>query len=70
MADYVRRMPEPDAIAPLASSGIARQLHIDPPLLTLLLLLTGYGLLVLYSASGRAWRPWRVRAAISCSPMG
>ena len=52
MADYVRRMPE--AGAPFTRPGVARQWHIDPPLLTLLLLLSGYGLLVLYSASGQS----------------
>jgi rod shape determining protein RodA len=34
--------------------GLAMRLHIDLPLLVLLLLLTGYGLLVLYSASGES----------------
>jgi rod shape determining protein RodA len=49
--DYVRQMPE-------ASSDLARRvsiwqrLHIDLPLLLLLLVLTGFGLIVLYSASG------------------
>ena len=52
MADYVHRMPE--AVAFLARPGVARPLHIDPPLLALLLLLTAYGLLVLYSASGQS----------------
>lgn len=52
MADYVRRMPETGA--PFTRPGVARQWHIDPPLLTLLLLLSGYGLLVLYSASGQS----------------
>ncbi len=53
MAEYVRQMP--DAIGPLTRPpGLARQLHIDLPLLVLLLGLTAYGLLVLYSASGQS----------------
>jgi rod shape determining protein RodA len=32
---------------------VAARLHVDLPLLALLLLLTAYGLLVLYSASGQ-----------------
>ncbi|TQV68314.1 rod shape-determining protein RodA [Exilibacterium tricleocarpae] len=33
--------------------GLWRRIHVDPPLLLALLLLTGYGLVVLYSASGQ-----------------
>ncbi len=51
MGDYVRQMPE--ASADLATPpGIAERFHIDIPLLLLLLVLTAYGLIVLYSASG------------------
>ncbi len=52
MAEYVRQMPS-------ASSDLARRpaiserFHIDFPLLFLLLALTVYGLVVLYSASGQ-----------------
>ncbi|MDP5054694.1 MAG: rod shape-determining protein RodA [Congregibacter sp.] len=53
MAEYVRQMP--DNLGPLTRpSGMARKLHVDVPLLVLLLLLTAYGLLVLYSASGQS----------------
>ena len=53
MAEYVRQIP--DTIGPLARPpGLARQLHVDLPLLGLLLALTAYGLLVLYSASGQS----------------
>ena len=53
MAEYVRQMP--DAIGPLTRPpGLARQLHIDLPLLVLLLGLTAFGLLVLYSAAGQS----------------
>lgn len=51
--DFVRRMPD-------QSSGLTRppsvwaRLHIDPLLLLLLLLLTVFGLVVLYSASGHS----------------
>lgn len=52
MSDYVRQMP--DAIGPLTRPpGLARQLHMDVPLLVLLVLLTVFGLVVLYSASGQ-----------------
>lgn len=54
MSEYVRQMPE--AVGPLTRPpSRARRLHIDLPLLLLLLLLTGYGMLVLYSASGQDW---------------
>ncbi len=53
MAEYVRQMP--DSIGPLTRpAGLARKLHVDLPLLGLLLLLTAYGMLVLYSASGQS----------------
>jgi len=53
MADYVRQMP--DTIGPLARPpALARQLHVDLPLLALLLTLTAFGLFVLYSASGQS----------------
>ncbi len=52
MSDYVRQMPE--ASADLARNpGLAERYHIDMPLLGLLVLLTGLGLMVLYSASGQ-----------------
>jgi rod shape determining protein RodA len=52
MGDYVRQMPE--ASADLARQpGLAERFHIDVPLLLLLLALTVYGLIVLYSASGQ-----------------
>ena len=52
--DFKRRMPE-------ASSDLRRRdsilmkLHIDLPLLILLSMITAYGLVVLYSASGQSW---------------
>ena len=50
--DYVRQLPE--ASADLARRpGILQRLHIDLPLLLLLLILTGIGLIVLFSASGQ-----------------
>ncbi len=52
MGDYVRQLPE--GSADLARRpGAAQRLHIDVPLLLLLLALTVYGLVVLYSASGQ-----------------
>jgi rod shape determining protein RodA len=52
MGDYVRQLP--DGSADLAQRpSTASRLHIDMPLLGLLVLLTVYGLFVLYSASGQ-----------------
>ncbi|MEM1142224.1 MAG: rod shape-determining protein RodA [Pseudomonadota bacterium] len=62
MSEYVRQMPISEG--PLTQPPtLARQLHIDAPLLILLILLAAYGLLVLYSASGQSetavWRQGR-----------
>ncbi|MEE4190526.1 MAG: rod shape-determining protein RodA [Halieaceae bacterium] len=52
MAEYVRQMPS--AASDLARRpAISERFHIDFPLLFLLLALTVYGLVVLYSASGQ-----------------
>lgn len=52
MGDYVRQMPE--ASADLARPpGVSERFHIDVPLLLLLLALTVFGLVVLYSAGGQ-----------------
>jgi rod shape determining protein RodA len=52
MSDYVRQMP--DGSSDLARRpSTATRLHVDVPLLLLLLTLTVYGLFVLYSASGQ-----------------
>lgn len=51
--DFVRQMP--DQSADLARRvGVWQRLHIDPFLLLLLLVLTAFGLVVLYSASGQS----------------
>ncbi len=52
MGDYVRQLPEGSADLARPPSPAARY-HIDIPLLVLLLALTAYGLVVLYSASGQ-----------------
>lgn len=50
--DFVRQMPEVARdFSPRVP--IAERLHVDLPLVALLLLLCGFGLVVLYSASGR-----------------
>ncbi len=49
-SDFVRQLPASGSALPNKRSWIGR-LHIDLPLLLLLLLLTAYGLIVLYSAS-------------------
>mgnify|MGYP003880182415 CR=1 FL=1 len=49
--DFLRRMPEASH-ALRKPVGIWQRLHIDLPLLVMLLVLTAYGLVVLYSASG------------------
>ena len=51
MGDYVRQLPQGSADMARAPS-LATRFHIDVPLLLLLLALTIYGLVVLYSASG------------------
>ncbi|TGD74242.1 rod shape-determining protein RodA [Mangrovimicrobium sediminis] len=53
MADYVRQMPNQGSADLARRPSTASRLHIDLPLLFLLLILTGYGLVVLYSASGQ-----------------
>ncbi len=53
MGDYVRQMPDQGSAELARRPDIAQRLHIDLPLLVLLLALTGYGLFVLYSASGQ-----------------
>ncbi|MCR9105537.1 MAG: rod shape-determining protein RodA [Gammaproteobacteria bacterium] len=54
MGDYVRQMPNQGSQDMARTPGIAMRLHIDVPLLLLLLALTAYGLFVLYSASGQS----------------
>ncbi len=53
MADYVRQMPHQGSADLARPPSTASRLHLDLPLLSLLLALTGYGLFVLYSASGQ-----------------
>jgi rod shape determining protein RodA len=51
--DFIRRMPDsPHHFS--KSDSIWMRLHIDPILLFLLLLLTGFGLMALYSGSGQS----------------
>ncbi len=52
MGDYVRQLPQGSADM-AAQPSAAMRFHIDLPLLLLLLILTGFGLVVLYSASGQ-----------------
>lgn len=54
-SDFVRRMPGGMSGSLSLRRSLLQRLHIDMPLLILLLLLTGYGLLVLFSASGQSW---------------
>ncbi|MFU8765723.1 MAG: rod shape-determining protein RodA [Haliea sp.] len=54
MGDYVRRLELPGGSGDLSRrTPLALRLHMDVPLLLLLLALTGLGLVVLYSASGQ-----------------
>jgi rod shape determining protein RodA len=53
MGDYVRQMPHRGSADLARRPSAAARFHIDVPLLLLLLLLTVYGLFVLYSASGK-----------------
>ena len=52
MADYVRQLPQGSADLARPPSAALR-FHIDVPLMLLLMALTGFGLVVLYSASGQ-----------------
>jgi rod shape determining protein RodA len=52
MSDYVRQLPQGSADLARRPSA-AHRFHIDVPLLLLLLMLTAFGLVVLYSASGQ-----------------
>jgi rod shape determining protein RodA len=54
MADYLRQMPHHGSADLARRPGLASRLHIDIPLLLLLLVLTAYGLVVLYSGSGKS----------------
>jgi rod shape determining protein RodA len=53
MADYLRQMPHQGSADLARRPSLASRLHIDIPLLLLLLVLTAYGLIVLYSGSGK-----------------
>ena len=53
MGDYVRQMPHQGSADLARPPSTASRLHIDVPLLLLLMVLTVYGLFVLYSASGK-----------------
>ena len=53
MGDYVRQMPDQGSPDLARRPSAASRFHLDVPLLFLLLLLTAYGLFVLYSASGQ-----------------
>ncbi len=54
MGDYVRQLPHHGSRDMARRPSAAMRFHIDVPLLLLLMLLTAYGLLVLYSASGQS----------------
>ena len=53
MADYLRQMPHQGSADLARRPSAAMRFHIDVPLLLLLLALTAYGLVVLYSGSGK-----------------
>lgn len=52
MADYVRQLPDHGSRELARRPSTITRFHIDVPLLLLLMVLTAYGLTVLYSASG------------------
>jgi len=53
MGDYVRQMPHQGSADLARRPSAADRLHLDVPLMLLLMALTVYGLFVLYSASGQ-----------------
>ncbi|CAA0091306.1 Peptidoglycan glycosyltransferase MrdB [Halioglobus japonicus] len=54
MGDYVRQLPHQGSRDMARRPSVIMRLHIDIPLLFLLMVLSGYGLMVLYSASGQS----------------
>jgi len=54
MSDYVRQLPHHGSRDMAKRQSTAKRFHIDIPLLFLLLVLTAYGLAVLYSAAGQS----------------
>ena len=54
MGDYVRQLPHQGSRDMARRPSAIMRFHIDVPLLLLLMVLTVYGLLVLYSASGQS----------------
>lgn len=54
MQEYLRQLPSHQR-GPI-NRGLAYRLHLDAPLLLGLLLLMGFGMFVLYSASGEDWQ--------------
>ena len=54
MGDYVRQLPHQGSHDMARRPSLVMRFHIDVPLLLLLLLLTFYGITVLYSASGQS----------------
>ncbi|WP_075184970.1 rod shape-determining protein RodA [Teredinibacter haidensis] len=60
--DFVRQLPDSKQQFSRAK-GMWQRVHLDPFLLLLLLLLTCYGLIVLYSASGQ--QEWMIRRQIA-----
>ncbi len=51
--DFVRRLPD-SSLHFARVQSLWRRLHVDPILLLLLMVLTAYGLIILYSASGQS----------------
>jgi rod shape determining protein RodA len=54
MGDYVRQLPHQGSRDMAKRPSAVMRFHIDVPLLILLLVLSAYGLMVLYSASGQS----------------
>ncbi|MDH5738327.1 MAG: rod shape-determining protein RodA, partial [Gammaproteobacteria bacterium] len=52
--DFVRNLSGPGI---RKKASLADRLHLDIPLLLLLVLVSAFGLLVLYSAAGQQWGP-------------
>lgn len=63
--DFVRHLPD-STMHFARSAGLWRRLHIDPLLLLFLLLLTFYGLIILFSASGQSEHMVRRQVVFFC----
>lgn len=69
--DFVRRLPGSD-LSKASRMGWSESIHMDLPILLLLIAVSGYGLLILYSAVGQQSEPviaQSIKIALACGAM-